>query len=59
MEFRMSRKMVFPIMAALIGAASLVTACNTVEGVGEDVTAAGQAVDQAAEETHDGNPNTP
>ena len=30
--------------------ATATTACNTVEGVGEDVTAAGQAVDQAAEE---------
>lgn len=45
-------------LAALVGAVSL-SACNTVEGVGEDVTAAGQAVDEAAEENNDGNPNTP
>jgi len=45
-------------LAALVGAVSL-SACNTVEGVGEDVTAAGQAVDEAAEEANDGNPNTP
>jgi len=56
----MSRKFTSPLiaLAALIGAASL-TACNTVEGVGEDVTAAGEAIDETAEETHDGNPNTP
>jgi len=56
----MSNKLTSPLiaLAALIGAASL-GACNTVEGVGEDVQAAGQAVDKAAEETNDGNPNTP
>lgn len=46
-------------MAAMIGALSVLAACNTVEGVGEDVTAAGQAVEQTAQETNDGNPNTP
>lgn len=30
--------------------ATAATACNTVEGVGEDMQAAGQAVDDAAEE---------
>ncbi len=55
----MSRKFTAPFVAlAAIGAFTL-GACNTVEGVGEDVTAAGEAVDQAAEETNDGNPNTP
>lgn len=56
----MSRKFTAPLIAfaALIGASSL-AACNTVEGVGEDVTQAGEAVDQAAEEANDGNPNTP
>jgi predicted small secreted protein len=56
----MSSKLTSPLvaLAALVGAASL-GACNTVEGVGEDVEAAGQAVDQAAEESNDGNPNTP
>lgn len=52
----MSRTLI--AMAAIIGAVSL-GACNTVEGVGEDVEAAGAAVEQAAEETNDGNPNTP
>ena len=30
--------------------AASATACNTVQGVGEDMQAAGQAVDQAAED---------
>ena len=38
----------FAALAFLLAAAT--AACNTVEGVGEDVTAAGQAVDQAAED---------
>lgn len=56
----MSRKITSPLiaLAALVGAVSL-GACNTVEGVGEDVQAAGQAVEQTAEETNDGDPNTP
>lgn len=50
----MSRTFTSPLiaLAALIGAASL-SACNTVQGVGEDVEAAGQAVDEAAEEAQD------
>jgi predicted small secreted protein len=60
MESHMSRKITSPLIgfAALIGATSL-AACNTVEGVGEDVQQAGEAVDEAAEEANDGNPNTP
>ena len=56
----MSGKITTPLIAfaALVGAASL-TACNTVEGVGEDVEAAGQAIEQTAEESNDGNPDTP
>lgn len=56
----MSRKITSPliVLAALIGASSL-TACNTVEGVGQDVQAAGQQLEETAEETHDGNPQTP
>lgn len=56
----MSRKITSPLiaMAAILGAVSL-GACNTVEGVGEDVTATGQAIEEAAEETNDGDPNTP
>jgi predicted small secreted protein len=38
----------FAALAFLLAVAA--SACNTVEGVGEDVTAAGQAVDNAAEE---------
>ena len=38
----------FAALAFLLAAAA--AACNTVEGVGEDVTAAGQAVDNAAED---------
>lgn len=55
----MSRK-ITPLLAAaaLLGAGAL-AACNTVEGVGEDVEQAGQTIDQAAEEANDGNPNTP
>ena len=45
-------------LAALVGAASL-TACNTVEGVGQDVEAAGEAIEETAQEANDGNPNTP
>jgi entericidin B len=53
------RKITSPLIAlALLGAASL-AACNTVEGVGEDVQAAGQAVEETAEESNDGNPQTP
>jgi predicted small secreted protein len=56
----MSRKITSPLvaLAALIGAASL-GACNTVEGVGEDVEQAGGAIDETAEDLNDGNPNTP
>jgi predicted small secreted protein len=46
-------------IALLIGAGSLVTACHTVEGAGRDVQSAGQAVEQTARETNDGNPHTP
>lgn len=38
----------FAALAFLLAVAA--SACNTVEGVGEDMTAAGQAVDSAAEE---------
>ena len=56
----MSRKITSPLvaLAALMGAVSL-GACNTVEGVGEDVRDAGEAVDNAAEEANDDDPDTP
>lgn len=34
--------------AAVLAAALLVTACNTIEGVGKDVKSAGDAVEKAA-----------
>lgn len=53
------RKITSPLIAIALLGASMVAACNTVEGVGEDVQAAGQAVEQTAQESNDGNPNTP
>ena len=41
-------KLTFAAIAFLLATAA--AACNTVEGFGEDVTAAGQAVDDAAED---------
>lgn len=57
----MSRPNKAPLLAiaTVIGALSVLAACNTVEGVGEDVQAAGHAVEQTAQESNDGNPNTP
>ncbi|MGE0533052.1 MAG: entericidin A/B family lipoprotein [Hyphomonadaceae bacterium] len=56
----MARSIKSPLlaMAAIVAAVSL-GACNTMEGVGEDVEATGQAIEETAEETNDGNPNTP
>lgn len=56
----MSRKFVSPLVAfaALIGATAL-SACNTVEGVGQDVEQAGDNLEETAREANDGNPNTP
>ncbi len=56
----MSKKITSPLvaLAALMGAVSL-TACNTVEGVGQDVERAGEAIEETAQEANDGNPNTP
>jgi predicted small secreted protein len=41
-------KVTFAALAFLLAAAA--AACNTVEGLGEDVSAAGNAVDDAAED---------
>lgn len=47
----------FVQMLAVCGLIST-AACNTVEGVGEDVRGAGQGINNAAERTHeDMNPN--
>ena len=56
----MSGHITTPLIAltVLFGAVPL-SACNTIEGVGEDVRDAGGAVDDAAEEANDDNPKTP
>jgi entericidin B len=48
----------FIALAFAIGTLGL-AACNTVEGAGEDIQQAGEHIEETAEETHDGNPNTP
>jgi predicted small secreted protein len=53
------RKITSPLIALALLGASFAAACNTVEGVGQDVQAAGEGIEQTAEETNDGNPNTP
>ncbi len=53
------RKIASPLIALALLGATAVAACNTGEGVGEDVQAAGQAVEQTAQEANDGNPRTP
>jgi predicted small secreted protein len=45
-------------LAALMAAGSL-AACNTVEGAGRDIQTAGDAIEETAQETNDGNPQTP
>ncbi|HVK81709.1 MAG TPA: entericidin A/B family lipoprotein [Verrucomicrobiae bacterium] len=45
-------------LAALMAAGAL-TACNTVEGAGRDIQTAGDAIEETAQETNDGNPQTP
>jgi predicted small secreted protein len=37
-------------LLALVGAATLLGACNTTAGVGEDMAAAGQAIEKSADE---------
>jgi predicted small secreted protein len=37
-------------LAVVIGASSFLSACNTVEGAGQDVSHAGHAVSKAADE---------
>ncbi len=41
----------FPVLA--VAALLALTACNTAEGIGEDLESAGEAIDEEAEE-HDG-----
>ena len=56
----MLRKVTTPLiaLAAFAGAASL-GACNTVEGFGEDVQSAGEAIEDTAEEGTDNNDSNP
>lgn len=55
----MSRKFASSLVAlAALGSLSL-AACNTVEGAGEDLQSAGEAIEETAEEANDGDPNTP
>jgi len=56
----MSKKITAPLiaLAALAGAFSL-AACNTVEGVGEDVQQAGETVEDAAHDVGDTTDPTP
>jgi len=56
----MSSKFTSPLiaLAALMGAVSL-GACNTMQGVGEDVQSAGEAIEDTAEEGTDNNDATP
>lgn len=62
MEFLMTRKLTSPLiaLAALFGASAL-AACNTMEGVGQDVQSAGEAIEDTAEEgtDNDGDRGTP
>lgn len=48
--WRLDMKTAFAALALLL--ASATAACNTVEGVGEDVTAVGQTIDDAAEDAN-------
>lgn len=41
------------VPAAIAGAGLTLAACNTTEGVGEDIRAAGDAIDDAAEDAND------
>ena len=45
------KKTLAPLFAVLFALG--VSACNTVEGAGEDIRAAGDAIDNAAEDTQD------
>lgn len=36
------------ILLALVALPAVLSACNTIEGVGEDLTAGGKAIDRAA-----------
>ncbi|MBX3510727.1 MAG: entericidin A/B family lipoprotein [Hyphomonadaceae bacterium] len=55
----MSSKTIAPMLAlAALGVVSL-SACNTVQGAGQDIQQAGQTVEETAEDLNDGDPGTP
>jgi predicted small secreted protein len=59
-ETHMQRSNTSPLIALTFALGTLgLAACNTVEGAGEDIQQAGEQIEETAEETHDGNPNTP
>jgi predicted small secreted protein len=39
------------VISAVLSAMALITACNTVEGVGEDTASVGRAIERTAEDT--------
>lgn len=41
------------ILLSLLTAGAAMSACNTTEGVGEDIEASGEAIDDAAEDAND------
>ena len=46
------RLMTFAVALAIAGMFAAVSGCNTIEGMGEAVSAVGDAVDEGAEETN-------
>lgn len=59
MENAMTKKITAPLVALAAFSAFALGACNTVEGVGEDVQTAGETIEETAKQTNDGNPRTP
>ena len=43
---------ILPRIVALLAVLSLAAACNTIEGMGEDVESAGEAMEEEAEEAN-------
>jgi len=49
---RVPIRLVSILTLLMAGSAATFTACNTVEGVGEDVESVGEEIDEEAEERH-------
>lgn len=45
----MSRSVRFVLLSILLSSAALLSACNTVEGMGQDVKAGGRAIERSAQ----------